>query len=387
MDNRCNSTYFQTHTGNQMKFKIELQALKTALNKSIPSILTKSTLPVFTMINVTAAEKLTFTTVNDTFHTSTVTDYEPETTGELLFPGKLFHSVIKALTGKGLVSIETNEDNHGIIIKHGKGRYKMTGINSEEFPVLENHTGTKICSVKSSDLSALIDNTAYAVSTDEFRPSMCGVLIETAGTYIRGISTDSFRLSKYTIRDIEATEDSFILPIETLTAIRKIDNPANAEYEILRTDKDIIFKTENYSLSTKAIDENFPPWESIVPADHSTTTQVSTSALINALKRVSLFASDISFIVTLAISDNELVLSTEDSELNTDASEPVECDTSGEPMTISVQHVYFNAVLSILSKYNNDTIVIKTNGAAKPLAIEPLDSDRSMSLVMPVRIR
>jgi DNA polymerase-3 subunit beta len=86
-----------------------------------------------------------------------------------------------------------------VILTCNRATYRIPGIPADDYPLVADQGDLPFYKVKGGILKELIRKTAFAISTDEMRKNLCGVLMETEKTgdsfSIRMVATDGHRLA------------------------------------------------------------------------------------------------------------------------------------------------------------------------------------------------
>jgi DNA polymerase III subunit beta len=132
--------------------------------------------------------------------------------------------------------------------------------------------------------------------------------------------------------------------------------------------------------TTRLLEGEFPKYRSLLPSEFGSSARLTTTQLVEAVKRVSLVAQRNSPI-RLSFGPDELVLEA-GAGGEAQASEAIEVGYEGEPMTIAFNPTY---LLDGLGALDSDQAHMSFNGAVKPAVITGKESDYRYML-MPVRL-
>ncbi len=393
-----------------MKFSVSLSEFQSALQKALPAMPPKSTLPILEHLNFNLAGDVlnVIATDQDITIMSTIS-VESGSDGSVLVPGRRLNEIAKALGHSGNIEFSTSEDTFEITLTTANGVYSMKGLNPEEYldlPELFDSekpnitesgivqpSGGNSAFFHKSDLIRLANKTAFAVSNDEFRPAMTGVLFQFRGAYVNAVATDSYRLSRAVVRDEKAQfpeELDIILPSRSVELLKKVDS--DAVMSVIETQDKIThvrFDMGNTIFITKVIDEKFPPYESVIPDNNNLVVIVDKTKLGSALKRVAIFTSVISKQIRVSISENELVMKGEDEEGGTQANETVPCDYNGIPLEIGFNYHYLEDALQNIDSNSLDEnkVYLTFSEPTKPVLVKPdFEGSELLMLIMPVRL-
>ena len=177
-----------------MNFTITRQNLHTGLAAVSASIPSKTTLPVLSNILFEATEDgvwMSGTDLDVAVRVKVLADVKES--GSLTAPGKKLQEITRELPDQP-VEITTRGDQ--IELKCGRSQFKLNGLPSDEFPSLPEVDFEEGWSVKGADLHGLIQHTAFAVSNEESRPILNGVLWELRDGHMRMVATNGHRLAR-----------------------------------------------------------------------------------------------------------------------------------------------------------------------------------------------
>ena len=186
-----------------MKWTIEKNVILEALNNVTKALSQRTTIPVLNGIVFDVNENGMELLASDS-----------ELTIKVLIP----HENIKMLEGKGRVIIQSKyfvdmirkmpsdiidfevEDNLKIKISTPNNQYRLNCYNPSDYPNIGLDKSGDVINVSSEKLRELINQTSYALSTQEVRPLLTGINFKINGDILECICTDSYRLSKKNIK-------------------------------------------------------------------------------------------------------------------------------------------------------------------------------------------
>lgn len=151
-------------------------------------------------------------------------------------------------------------------------------------------------------------------------------------------------------------------------------------------DKSAKFTIGTYTLSCRFINGRYPNYNRVIPTNNPFELTVDRVSLLNAMKRVSLFASSASSLVRMNIRPNELLLAAQDLDYTLSAEERVECEYEGNAMTIGFNATY---MIEVLGNIPADTVVVRLSDPARPGIFVPLtdlEGENLLMLLMPMQV-
>jgi len=396
-----------------MKFITDLNALQKSVNKLMMILPQKSTIPVLEHFYFWLEGNTLKIIASDRDVTlMTVTEVESSEDDKVLIPGKRLSDLIKSYSSNQKVEIKVNFENFDVTIKIGDGKFKLKGLDAEEYlsipdlfeterPDLSNLEqennlidGTKFIYITKDELGKLCNKTFFAVSDDEYRPAMTGVLFQFRETHINAVATDSYRLARSTVRfeKLNKINDSdVILPSKSIDFLRKID-----EDEILLSMIETQGKTThlrfdigNTIFVSKVIEERFPPYEQVIPKDNPYILIVDRSLLLNKLKPLGSLVNKKVNQIKMLIANNQLSLMFNDDETGSTGMEVLNCEFNKDSFELAYNMKFLEDAISNIGE--NDTtdnlIKITFSEPNRPTLILPnTENDDLLMLVMPVRI-
>ncbi|MBD1424153.1 DNA polymerase III subunit beta [Sphingobacterium arenae] len=320
--------------------------------------------------------------------TSMVTSLQIEAKeeGRVAMPSKILIETLKTLPDQPVAfSVDTN--TLAIEISAGDGKYKLSGENADDFPKIPVVDDVSTVELNAPILSEAITKTLFAVSNDELRPAMSGVLVQLTEQNITFVSTDAHKLVRYRRTDVRSEKPtSFILPKKALTLLKSSLPSDDATVSIEYNNTNAFFQFGNIHLICRLIDERYPDYEAVIPQVNPNKLTVDRLLFLNTLRRVVIFANKTTHQVRLKISGSELHISAEDLDFSNEAHERLNCQFEGEDMEIG-----FNAkfLVEMLSNLNSSEVVIEMSTPNRAGLLIPAikeDNEDILMLVMPVML-
>ncbi len=313
---------------------------------------------------------------------------ESKEDGSIAIPAKILIETLKNLPEQP-VTFSIDDNNYNIEINSDNGRYKLAGENSTDFPKVPNVNDGYSAEIDSDILNSAISNTIFSTSTDELRPAMTGIFFKLSSKHSTFVSTDGHRLVKYVTTDINGDEidHDMILPRKSLNLLRSIlPSDKSSQIKIDFNASNAFFSFDNIKMVCRLIDERYPDYDNVIPANNSNTITISKTDILGSLKRISIYANKTTNQVRLKISGSEILISAEDLDFSNEANERISCDHDGDDIEIG-----FNAkfLIEMISNLHSDKVILKLsepNRAGLILPDESKDNEEITMLVMPVML-
>lgn len=376
-----------------MKFIVNSQLFVKQLQAISGVLTTNNALPIISCFHFHLDEgKLTVKATDmATTLVTTITDIETNTSGlaDIAVPSKLLLDILKSLDDVPM-TFSVDDKNYGIEIVSGQGKYRLAGMNPENYPEMPAPKETQKVVMPASVLVSAISKTAFAASTDELRPQMSGIYCELTPDGVTFVATDAQKLVRYRRSDIHAEESTnFILPGKPMTMLRNIINSRKEDCEavIEYNNTNLFITLENFYVICRLVDGKYPNYEAAIPKENPNRLTIDRLTLMNTLKRVGLFANQSTHQVRLAISSQELVISAEDIEFANDASEKLACSYEGKEMEIGFCAKF---LIEMLNNLDTNEILIEMSDPRRAGIIFPVAENQEetpesiLMLVMPM---
>ena len=182
-----------------MKWTIEKNVILEALNNVTKALSQRTTIPVLNGIVFDVSEKGIEMLASDSELTIRVTidknDIKHiEGKGRIIIQSKYFVEMIRKMPAD-VIDFEI-EDNLKIKISTPSNQYRLNCYNSNDYPNINIDKSEDAIVIKAEILREIINQTSYALSTQEVRPLLTGINLKINGDILECIATDSYRLSK-----------------------------------------------------------------------------------------------------------------------------------------------------------------------------------------------
>lgn len=363
-----------------MEIQVKKQDLVNALGIVVGAVSSRAPLPILSNILLeTMGEKGIRVTATDLeMGISTEVDSKNIKEGSITLPARKFYEVIRELTD-GDVSV-TVAKNNAVNIQTGKTFCKIMGIGREDFPKLPEISLDEAIELDQTVIKECLSLTSFAISNDETRYVLNGVLVNVSGDKICFIATDGRRLA-YIEKKLEEKKQKtieFIIPIKTVAELNK--SLSNGKLKIAHTQNQVVFHLGKTILVSRLIEGKFPNYEQVIPKDEKTTTSVSRQALLAAVRRAALFTSQEAQAVKLDFVKNKILVSSHSPNLG-EAKEEVEAKVNGEDVSIGFNPHY---LLDALKNLNIEEVSFSLTKPDKPGLLKA--SDNYKYVVMPMQI-
>ncbi len=293
-----------------MRFKTNKDRLLKGIQKVQNAISSKSTLPILSNILLeTKKEFIKITATDLDIGISSTVQIEPEIEGAITLPAKKFFDIIKELPSSGNISISVKKNNM-ITIECGKIVFKIIGLPKDDFPQPPKFENKDMITLPQNFLQGLISMTAFAVSRDETRYILNGILFVVNNKTIKLVATDGRRLAVVEKKLPTATgvEKKIIIPTKTIQELNKLLQE-EGEVKISFGENQILFDLGETTVISRLIEGEFPNYEQVIPKETKEKIMVDKNTFLAAAKRASILTNQDSMAIKLDISKDKMAVS------------------------------------------------------------------------------
>ncbi len=356
----------------------------------------KSSMPVLSnvLLSAPAADMLRLSATDLYLGVTAHVPARIEKGGSLCISARTLFDIVKNLPD-GEVKLETSAQG-ACTIKAGKVKYKLPTASVDDFPLLPSAQDVPMHEVDVDALHELVSLTSYSMSTDDTRPHLAGTLFEGDAKVLRMVTTDGHRLSKAERKSHEGAalyNFRMLVPHKGIAELKRLledvrqGRGKGEEGPMLigvgTQGGNAFFRREGLLLSVKLADEQFPPYEKVIPQRHTRRVVAPRLALVEALRRIGLVASDKSGGVLLKVEAGLLRVQSQSTEVG-EGSEELDVDYGGDPLGIGFNARY---LLDALSALTSDEVALELSGELDPGMIRPVgDGVDFVGVIMPMRI-
>ncbi|MDP2586256.1 MAG: DNA polymerase III subunit beta [Candidatus Komeilibacteria bacterium] len=289
------------------------------------------------------------------------------------------------LLPKENVEVELNGDV--LHLKCGNHKTSVKGVSSEDFPTIPEMESEATISLKTAELKEALAQVIFAVSVDETRPEISGVLFYFNNKTLTIVGTDSYRLAekKLTVKSDLTTEKSLIIPLRTLQEVYRIlSDDGTAEIEILINSNQILFKIAGeVELTSRLVEGQYPDYQQIIPGDCRTKAKVKTAEFIRVIKSASLFCkpgiNDVK--LNFDLTKGTLVVSSLNSAVGENVA-TVEVDGTGDNNEAVFNYRY---LLDGLNNLDSAEVSVELVSESAPGILRPVNGGDYLYIIMPIR--
>ena len=365
-----------------MKFTISSSKLFSQLQAVSRVINSKNALPILddVLFDLAGNElKLTASDGETTIRTSVEVE-AVEGAGKVASAAKLLLETLKEFSEQPL-SFTIDENNFAVSMVSQNGTYSFVGVNGNEYPEMPGaEAEAQVIAMPANVLQAAIEKTIFCTADDELRPVMNGIFFDIAADKVTMVATDAHRLVRYTNTGVQAgAAASFILPKKPASLLKNLLAKAEEEVKVTFGVKNARFEFGSTIVVCRQIEGRFPNYNAVIPQSNQNIVTADRQTLINACKRVAVFANNGTAQLRLALSENQIKISAQDIDFSTSAEETIECDYNGMPMAIGFKAPF---MIDLLSAIDSQEVQLKLSDPARAGLILPVENEENEEILM-----
>jgi DNA polymerase-3 subunit beta len=372
-----------------MEFNIKRDIFLVGIQKTLGIVEKKTTLPILSNV-LLKAEKERVTIMATDREIGLVADYKAEVIqqGEITLSARKLHEMVREIQGE-IIHVVKNEKDM-VILTCNKSVYRVPGIPADDYPVVADQDDIPFYKVKGTILKELIRKTAYAMSTDEMRKALCGVLIETEKVgetfYIRMVATDGHRLALMKMdtgeKDFATMERSIIVPRKGLMEIsRLVDSEPGDVFMGFRQGMCIV-KTDHTLLKVSLVDGDYPEYRRVIPTERGIMLEIDKDKFLHTLRRMSVISSDRYNGVILTLADDKIVLNSNNPDVG-EANDEIDVVYAGEGKSVGYNVTYLVEAIDVIDE---ERISFEVGEGMKPGIVRAVGNDGYFCIVMPLKL-
>ena len=367
-----------------MDFYITKEEVVKSINLTLGVVEKRQTLPILSNVLFEVDEsslKLTATDLESEISTtSTISNFKSG--GKITAPARKLSDLCRLMPD--LAEIHFYLDGDNLKIETESGKYNLSTLPSEDFPVFETEDTQSQINISSQNLKNLITKTSFAMGNQDWRHYLNGLYMMIDDKVITTVATDAHRLAMATSSLNEASSESTsgIVPRKSINEIGKLVGDESENVVIQLGQTSIAANVSGTTFVSKLIEGKFPDYEQVIPSGESSLLVVDRKNFSESLSRVSVLSSEKYKGVRIITKKDSLNISANNPEKE-QGEENLPCEYQGEEIDIAFNVNYLQEILSTI---DSETIEINFFGSEKSCLITDPNSENLKYVVMPLLI-
>jgi len=280
------------------------------------------------------------------------------------------------------------KENNWMEITCGRVLYRLASLPGEEFPSLPTFSEKKSFSVSRTILRRMIEYTIFAVSSDETRYNISGVYFEPLKKKnLRMVSTDGHRLSmvEENIEDAglsEVIKGGVIVPKKGISELKRLlDTQEEDTADVGIQENTVFIKMGDTTLLIRLVEGEFPNYSKVIPKGNDTKVLFDRMSFLQSLRRVSILSIERTKSVIFTFSPGKVELVSNNPDLG-EAREDIECDYSGEEISIGFNARYLIEGLQVIE---DPSVLLELKNESSAVILRPKSVKEFLYVIMPMR--
>jgi len=311
--------------------------------------------------------------------------------GEFTVDSKVITDYINLLPGD---KVECEQDRMEIKIKCQNYKTKIHVQEASDFPLIPKVDKENFYSILADDLRNALGEVIFAVTNNETRLELSGVLLTFTKDNLTLVGTDSYRLAEKKIKiksNYENPNNKVIIPARTLQELIRVlsgfkddDRLEGAgEIKICLSDNQVLFIFGSTELVSRLINGSYPDYQQIIPLNYKTRVLINKNELMRAIKASAIFSkagvNDVA--LDFRAETRKITISSASSQVG-ESSVELNSEIEGDNNEIIINYRYF---LDGLNNISSDMVKLDLVNSGTPCVLRPEKSDDYLYIVMPIR--
>src|SRR5438128_3051441 len=248
-----------------MKFSVTKENLLEGLQQVQNVVSTRTTLPILSNVLLQAnGSEVHLTTTDLDVGVRGSCEAQVEKVGATKLPARRLFNIVRELPSSE-IQIDVDGKN-AASIRSGQSFFKILGLPEEEFQQLPKYEYAQVVTIRQKDLRDGLRRTSYAISTDETRYVLNGILFSFKDNKLTLVATDGRRLAMAEI-ELEfprSHETDLIIPTKAVTELQRLLTD-DGEVKLSMSNGQIAFDLNTTLLVSKLIEGNYPNYRQVIP--------------------------------------------------------------------------------------------------------------------------
>jgi DNA polymerase-3 subunit beta len=272
-----------------------------------------------------------------------------------------------------------------IAISCQRSSFRMKGLPREDFPAMPEMKGDGEVTLDGALFRAMLRKTLFAVSSDQTRYALTGVLFQVQAAEVVMVATDGHRLALVRTPKPAAAGSALIdalVPKKAMVEAVKIAKDDADPVQLSLAENHLVLKQQSTVLSARLIDGQFPNYEQVIPTTGTPGISVNREALHGALRRTSAIMGDRVTPTEFHFQPGRVLISCVNIDLG-EAHEEVEAVVAGEGVKVGFNARY---VMEFLNAVDAETVTVQIGDPLSPAVFRPEGDGTCSCVIMPMRI-
>lgn len=367
-----------------IQFSCEKALLQGAIAVASRAIAQKSSIPALEGLLLHADQELTVSGYNMQTGIRTRVSANVTGGGDIVLNARLFGDIIRRMPDD--VITFTADERLMVHLSCGDADFDILGLSAADYPDLPDVEDESSITIQQKTLRAMIEEVAFAVSTNESRPVHTGALFEVNEKGLSMVAVDGFRLAvrREAVERVDGGAFSFVAPGSALNEVKSICSDTEDPAQVTLGKRHILFEVGETQLICRRLEGEFLDYKNAIPRKNPISLVADTKSLISSIDRVSVVISEkLKSPVRCVFEEDRVLLSAKTG--NGEAKDICRLSGDGGGLEIGFNNRY---LMEALRYAPADTVKIELNTGVSPAIIVPVDGEENfLYMVLPVRLK
>lgn len=362
---------------------MKLQATQENLNRALGAVArvanSRGTLPILANVLIkTSNNRLSLSATNLDIAITHYIGAKVSEEGSITVPARLMQDFVSSLP-EGVIDLNLEETKLHVSTKQYKS--VVNGIVADDFPVMPAVSGGKTSKIDGKLFKKALQQVVFTASSDETRPVLTGVLLQTTNGKLYVAATDSYRLAE---KQIGASKNDIhlLIPASALQDLLRVLGDNEDEVQITHDEQQALFTVGDVELVTRLVEGKYPDYQKLIPQKFTTKATLKKADLANVTKVSSLFARESAGSVTIEVDEAAKQLS-----IRSVASQLGENTATAEAKVTGSGSITLNSrfLLDALNALDGEEVTFGFNGKLEPTLLTAKDNPDYKHIIMPLK--
>ncbi len=310
--------------------------------------------------------------------------------GRITLPAKKLFELVRESGGTDIVLKE--QDKAWVDIEAGPSRYRLAGMDPEEFPQFPAYDKEALLALDSEVFAEMIDKTSFSIALDkESIFSLTAALLQKEEKeekfFLKMITSDGHRLTSMS-REVDSAlralriNASTLIPRRGIQEIRKFCENRDSFFFGVE-EKQIVLQSEQSLLIIRLMNGDFPDFASVIQnISQENVVEIHRVRFLEGLKRMNLFTEDMFHAIKMSLSGNTITLNSQHAEFGS-ATDSFSVQYTGEPVDLAFNCRFFIETMQVME---GEIVKAAIQNEKSPCMITSEEDDGFLSVIMPMKL-
>lgn len=360
-----------------MNFTVKKEDLLPKLQYTASVVGSKNVMPVLGSLLFDVKNNiLVITATNLAQAVQCAVEVDSDSDGKFTVPAKRILALLNTMPDNADITFDVEDGK--VKVTCGASNFLLFTLPANDFPFEYPDVLKKTaCTISQGDVQRIIALCKNAISKDDSRLLLTGLLLDYNEGGLTACSTDGKRMTIVESLSTSKEPCQAVIPAVVLPLLAKL---SGEEIELYFDTQNIVVKAENMCIVSKLIFGKYPNYKSVVPQSFAYNFSFDTFELQSAVRQIAILA-DAEQSVELRFEQGKVTVSTEDSSVGSGAVSVLGECFADKDIVVRLNPKYLLDAISGCPERIN----IKLNNELMPIFVE--HGENAYTILMPIRAR